>query len=122
MPVYCFVCDSCGTGREGFFGIREKAEARCGCGRRMRRDYSAENRGYSASAANSFANGQASNALGVPAYKARAEQEKLRKLPGCASVEVNKKGQVVMRSLAQRKAIVKHFNRVLPGGCVDRDE
>lgn len=122
MPVYCFVCERCGTGREGFFGIREKPEARCGCGRRMLRDYSAENRGYSASAANSFANGQASDSIGVSPRRAKEEQERLRKLPGCASVEVNKKGQVVTYSVQQRKAIVKHLNGVLPRGCVDRDE
>lgn len=102
--------------------MREGGGARCACGRAMRRDYRAESSGRTAAAANCFKDGNRSSALGVPAHRAEEEQERLRRLPGCASVEVDRKGRVVTYSRAQRKRIVKHLNGVLPGGCVDRDE
>lgn len=124
MPVYCYVCDECGATREEFFHPTEdRTLPDCAeCESPMRRDYSAEvNPRRDGEVVNSLADHHSLAFQFLPS-EAKEAMEKVHRAPGCANVELDRKGRVVTHSIAERRAFIKHHNATYKQQVVDHDD
>ena len=106
MPYYSYTCKDCQRTSILFFRIAKiRKSVKCPrCGGIAARDVAADHRRHRPTPGNWP---HASNAMGVLPDEAEAEQARLRKIDGCASVEVNKKGQIVTHSANQRRRVMR---------------
>lgn len=101
MPVYCFKCRKCGASVERLRPMRDSGQLEtCGCGYLMSRDLTAETLG---STDLPYATPVQSDAMGIhpsaiPTFR-KAHPH----------IEVNREGQIVLRSHRERKRVMKEL-------------
>ena len=121
MPIYAYKCPKCGMAWEDIVNTPPKT-AKCECGGLAARDMASEWGPTSREhAADPWANGHMSNALGVLPKRIPEKLAKLRKLPNCSTVDFLPDGRCVTHSKKQREAVMASMR--LPDGSrmVDKE-
>ena len=106
MPTYCFRCLTCNRVFERVLPIAEREDGQiCHCGGPGKRDIVSEQRTVGMPA-KGWATGLVSTSLGVHPEQVPEERERLKKLTG-HDIEFTRDGNPVLRSRAQRRAVMK---------------